>query len=985
VTIIRLRARSISGWLASLCLLVASCDSPTGPTPAPEPTELRLSQAALSLDDGARASLSATLLDASGAPVAVGAGQLAWSSRDPAIATVTDGTVVAVHPGRTEISATVAGLRAAAQLTVRAVPVALVSVKGDSLRGVAGQGLADSIVVRVLDRHQEGVPGASVELAVTAGGGSVSPAGATSDSAGYVRAAWTLGTTAGLQRVDARVTGSTVPSLAVVATATAASAVTLEKTGGDAQADTVLATLPRPLVVKATDLNGNPVAGALVAWTLGSDAGTVSPSITRTDSAGEARSVWTLGRRVGVQEAAVSSAGRTLRFTATATLGRIASLQLTPDSLLLSYPRSGTFHPLARDASGAALPEPSCTWSSSDARVAVVSATGEASTVADGRATITALCGNARVSAPVRVTESFVRLRLVEGDRQGGTAGRPLASRLVAQVIDSQNRAVPGAPLRWTTSTPGATLSDSVTLTDSVGVGSVVFTAGPVEGTQGATVTAGNATATLVFTVRAGPPARITIGTDTVLSLQHLAAPELPVRVFDAVGNRIGITVAYTNSDTTVARLEIVRDSIRITTRRAGTTLITARVDTLVTRLHLTVTNPPRIAWTAPRADTVINAPFIPIGVTAFGESVRIGLSLDGGAETTEGLQASSPEGAKTLTGSLEGLSAGQHVVRARAYDPLTGAVLAEDTRRVTLQFQARRYSLTFLGTLGGPDSDALDLNESGDIVGSSATAAGETHAVLWRNGALTDIGTGLGTNSVAVSMSGSAKALINFTFPDVCGARALVWEAGATMNIRGCGIFTRDVSGNGTVVAFGPNFGAKLLTRDTNYELGEKNTNFESRLNDAAWLVETSSAGTSIAQAPWASPSVRRVTSRELTSLSVSDRGDIAGSCGGGAPSCLDAFFSDGSSSRLELETYRTATVAAINASRQVIANRFTLGLSRWGFLWDGGQVYPIEATDAGWVVDHVAAMDERGRIVGHAVNSVTGQKGAVLLTPAP
>jgi len=36
------------------------------------------------------------------------------------------------------------------------------------------------------------------------------------------------------------------------------------------------------------------------------------------------------------------------------------------------------------------------------------------------------------------------------------------------------------------------------------------------------------------------------------------------------------------------------------------------------------------------------------------------------------------------------------------------------------------------LGTLGGAGSEAFAVNASGDAVGSSDTAAGDTHATLW-------------------------------------------------------------------------------------------------------------------------------------------------------------------------------------------------------------------------------------------------------------
>ena len=54
------------------------------------------------------------------------------------------------------------------------------------------------------------------------------------------------------------------------------------------------------------------------------------------------------------------------------------------------------------------------------------------------------------------------------------------------------------------------------------------------------------------------------------------------------------------------------------------------------------------------------------------------------------------------------------------------------------------------LGTLGGNTSTAQDVNASGQIVGSSETSSGATHAFYWQNGTMTDMGTLGGASSYA-------------------------------------------------------------------------------------------------------------------------------------------------------------------------------------------------------------------------------------------
>jgi probable HAF family extracellular repeat protein len=50
------------------------------------------------------------------------------------------------------------------------------------------------------------------------------------------------------------------------------------------------------------------------------------------------------------------------------------------------------------------------------------------------------------------------------------------------------------------------------------------------------------------------------------------------------------------------------------------------------------------------------------------------------------------------------------------------------------------------LGTLGGPDSDAFVINESGQITGMSITSSGAVDPFLWENGKMIDLGTIGGT-----------------------------------------------------------------------------------------------------------------------------------------------------------------------------------------------------------------------------------------------
>src|SRR4051794_34524752 len=63
------------------------------------------------------------------------------------------------------------------------------------------------------------------------------------------------------------------------------------------------------------------------------------------------------------------------------------------------------------------------------------------------------------------------------------------------------------------------------------------------------------------------------------------------------------------------------------------------------------------------------------------------------------------------------------------------------------LEGRALMASLVDLGTLGGADSLGLGINDSGQVVGQSDTADGHTHAFLYSQGVMADLGTLGGAN----------------------------------------------------------------------------------------------------------------------------------------------------------------------------------------------------------------------------------------------
>jgi hypothetical protein len=206
-------------------------------------------------------------------------------------------------------------------------PAKIAIVDGDGQSAPAGATLTEPIVVKVTDGLNRPVSGQAVVFAIDAGGGQVSPASAQTGDDGMASATWTLGNSAGQQRVKAQVSGD---DLLVNFSASAVSGVgaLLELVSGNNQVAAVGSALADSLVVRVTDVNGNPVAGVEVQWTVG-DGGSISPASAQSGADGTAAAERVLGNASGPQTAQASSVGlASVTFTQTAEPANPTSLVL---------------------------------------------------------------------------------------------------------------------------------------------------------------------------------------------------------------------------------------------------------------------------------------------------------------------------------------------------------------------------------------------------------------------------------------------------------------------------------------------------------------------------------------------------------------------------------------------------------------------------------------------------------------------------------
>ncbi len=95
--------------------------------------------------------------------------------------------------------------------------------------------------------------------------------------------------------------------------------------------------------------------------------------------------------------------------------------------------------------------------------------------------------------------------------------------------------------------------------------------------------------------------------------------------------------------------------------------------------------------------------------------------------------------------------------------------------------------SMTDLGTLGGSFSQAVWLNNTGEVVGGATTTNDESfHATLWRNGQVTDLGTLDGDCFSIANAVNSGGQIIGQSFScDFSTSRAVVWINGSIIDLN--------------------------------------------------------------------------------------------------------------------------------------------------------------------------------------------------------
>lgn len=352
---------------------------------------------------------------------------------------------------------------------------------------------------------------------------------------------------------------------------------------------------------------------------------------------------------------------------------------------------------------------------------------------------------------------------------------------------------------------------------------------------------------------------------------------------------------------------------------------------------------------------------------------------------------------------------------------------------------QLPHYTITDLGTLGGPFSIAYDVTNSGRVVGTAAVAEGYHHAVYWENGVIHDVGSLGGLNAEAGGRAvGGQLAIISETASqdplgeNFCGfgtglvCAAATWDHGELTQLPTLG------GTNAAALQSGPaglivgvaedgvadascippqktHFQAVVWNRGEIHELpplpGDE-VGIALRINDRGQAVGTSGSCSAttfggFALGPHAvlwdhgkpidlgSPGDGLVT----VAADVNDRGAVIGSASF-ADGSQHAFLWTGKGGMRDLGLMSTDPTDAVNIAfsnndrdQMVGASCDATGQICRGYIWQNGvmtDVNELLPQDSPLYVILAMAINDAGQIAGLAVDTGTGEAHAFLATPA-
>jgi probable HAF family extracellular repeat protein len=297
----------------------------------------------------------------------------------------------------------------------------------------------------------------------------------------------------------------------------------------------------------------------------------------------------------------------------------------------------------------------------------------------------------------------------------------------------------------------------------------------------------------------------------------------------------------------------------------------------------------------------------------------------------------------------------------------------------------AKTYTISELPSLADDESVAYAINEAGQIVGRSVSASGQDHAVLWDNGTIVELGT-LGDDadepytSQALDINEAGQVVGPIATNSTNGDRAFVWQNGILTLLEGFGNLRSvalGINDQGQVVgrAYGTSQpddyaffwdNATVTLLDT---LGGRD-NYASAINNRGHII----GGTHLPSGEaygllWTDPSAAPIYlgslgGDETFPSAINEHGQVVGSSTSASGELQAFLWQQGTMVALDIFASPVAVAYDINDRGQIVGRyRAASGHDR-AFLWDDGHV--MDLGTLGGDESLATALNNAGSIVG-------------------
>ena len=554
-----MRSRSWPVAALALIALVVGCESsgPADPTIAYQ----RLSLAQTAIDVGVNETEQLTL---SSTPLG---GTVTWQSTNPAVATVSNGGLVAGRSiGISRIVASYGRSSDTATVTVHAA-VAKLAVSPDSATVLVG--LSMQLTYNAFDKTGKTITGLTGSSAKWL---SSEPTVAAVNSSGVVQ-----GITPGTAVISLTVSGRTSRAFLRVSPQPVDTVVV-------SPSPTATVNVGSPLTLKATakDASGTPLSDWIVVWSS-------SDSSVATVSSNGAVSSYKTGRAT----ITASAGGKQAQTTLIANPAIVASVIIAVNASAIQVGQNTQAVATALDSSGNQISGRAVSWSSSKPSVASITSSGVITGADTGATTITATVDGVVGSMIETVSNATVANVSVVLDKSTIPVGSTAQATAVA--TDASGNVLTGRTVSWGTSNTSLATVSNLGVVTAAGAGTVSIT-GTVDGKT--------SSATLVVTSSAVASVSVSAATTTLTVGQTTQATAV---LKDASGTIITAPVTWSSSAPAIAT---VSSSGLITAVAGGSATITAMSGTASGTLSITVSG--TSSPTAPSSGSVATLPELP-------------------------------------------------------------------------------------------------------------------------------------------------------------------------------------------------------------------------------------------------------------------------------------------------------------------------------------------------------------------------------------